>query len=231
MTKTTADRHAMHRAWHDNGLAIFYESDQSDDVKLQREDTYVLVEKPLASEGGDAYTIELPPVANCKGLVFLVKMIDPDTGDKNVTVKSLGDASGAQINTVLTAAGDYVVIENVGGEAWRMLEMYTQTDLTAMKTLAQDQSGDVDLAWHETLIEVAQPDSAYAINLPAIEKCKNQRFMIYMVAGGSNAATVTAPDDGLNAQITHALNAADDYSIIQNVDGKVWVALDSETTV
>lgn len=118
MTKTTADRHAMHRAWMDNSVAIVYKLDHGDNVKLRRENTYIIVEKPKGDEGGDAYEIELPPVGDCKGLVFFVKMIDPDTGDKDVTVKTQDDALTTQISEILHAADDYIAIENVAGEIW-----------------------------------------------------------------------------------------------------------------
>lgn len=230
---TTGDRHFRHRALFDHGEAVVFEADQSDDVKLQPEHNWILVERPEDAEGGDDYDIELPPVANCKGMSFIVKMVDPDDdGDKTVTVKTLADGAGAPLKYDLAADGDYVVIENVAGIAWRVLDTYTGSALHEDLEIAAENETDVTLTAHQTLVKCLDAGgSGYDITLPSLAGSKNTRFTVYRATGSTGTINVKTPAGGYGkADTTWAMTAANDYVVVENVEGLVWVEVDEETT-
>ena len=103
-------------------------------------------------------------------------------------------------------------------------------DNQVVHTLGSDQSEDVQLGVHQTMVEIARPATGeggdnYNIDLPPVGASKGMMFVFYMTDpdSGNRSVTIRDPDDALNSQISEALAAVNHYIVIENVGGVVWI--------
>lgn len=79
----------------------------------------VEVQIPLAS--ADSYAITLPPVGQCNGMrfTFIARRITGTYVDGEVTIQDQDDNLITNLaSDGLTASGDYLAIDNLGGRIW-----------------------------------------------------------------------------------------------------------------
>ena len=98
-------------------------------ITLNPGDENVVVVVPLAT--ANKYDVKLPPVGSCPGARFFIKA-ERASGvyvDGGVTVKEQGDSilGTPYSSDALTAAKDYVVIDNVAGQLWVQVSELTST--------------------------------------------------------------------------------------------------------